>query len=127
MSKTNLENEDEIMPDAEQVFDNPLSHGILSKDEVARLLRKKLGTIIRMANSGALPCHYIGDTMMFYYHEILDAFLSDRLARRRRKDHANHPQKQSDYESRMVRSSGESSREGRVESLQNLARSFGLD
>ncbi len=127
MEKTNLENEDEIRPYPEQIFDNPLSHGILTKDDVAQLLRKKLGTVVHMANSGALPCHYIGDTMMFYFQEVVDAFLSDRLARRRRKENANHSQKKPNYEPGMVRSSGENSGEAGVESLQDLARSFGLD
>jgi hypothetical protein len=125
--KTMLENLKEIVPPQWQIFDNPLSHGVLTKEEVAHIFRKSPGTIISMATSGALPCHYVGDTMMFYYHEVVSAFLSDRLAKRRRKEHANHFENKPEEQAHQIRSTCEGAGKTREQDLQDLARSFDMD
>lgn len=66
------------------IFDNPLSHGILTKGDVALLFKKSEHWVIRMAVEGKLPHHYVGDTMMFFLDEVIHAFLGDRLEKKRR-------------------------------------------
>jgi hypothetical protein len=127
IAKTMLENRTEIGPLPGQIFDNPLLHGVLTKEEVAQIFRKSPGTIIAMASSGALPCHYVGDTMMFYYHEVVSAFLSDRLAKRRRKEHANHSENNPEEQTRQIRGTCEDAGKTCEQDLQDLARSFDLD
>lgn len=106
-------------------FDNLLMHKILSKEEVAMLFRKSVTWVARMTTCGALPHHYVGDTAMFYLDEVVDAFLSNSLAKRRKPD--EYQKKNQQRQNCEIRSQGDGSRENAIQALRQAARSRGLD
>ncbi len=88
--------------DSFRFFDNPLTHKILTKEDVALILRKSVTWVARMTSCGALPHHYVGDTAMHYLDEVVSAFLDDSLARKRAK-YKKHPKYQEQRREREVR------------------------
>ncbi|MFO1519815.1 MAG: hypothetical protein U1F57_09175 [bacterium] len=113
-SKTNYEGENK------RFFDNynPLTSQILTKEQVASTFGKSLTWVTRMISCGALTAHYAGETPMFYWQEVLDAFLSDSLAKRRRQnDKKNKEQKQNDQ----LRSTGKDHRQVTLSNIRKLS------
>lgn len=85
MDSKGLEKITQLGNSSERLFDNPLTHRILSKEQVARVFEKSDTWVSRMMADGSLPYHYVGDTPMFDAQEILHAFLSDSLDKRRQR------------------------------------------
>lgn len=107
-------------------FDNPLTHKILTKEDVATILHKSTTWVARMTACGVIPHHYVGDTAMYYLDEVVSAFLSDSLARKRA-IYEKHPKHQKQGWEPEVRSNSHGSREETIQTLRRAARSRGLD
>ena len=57
---------------------------IMTKAAVAKAFGKSERWVTRAVSRGALPCHYAGDTALFYEDEVVDAFLNNSLEQRKR-------------------------------------------
>ena len=57
----------------------------MTKFDVAKIFHRSETWVARMTAYGALPAHYVGDEAMYYSEEILDAFISDSLEKRRKR------------------------------------------
>ena len=78
---------------SERLFDNPLASRLLTVSDIARIFQKSERWVTRMIADGSLPHHYVGETPMFDSEEVLYAFLSDSLGKRR-KTHDKNKEKQ---------------------------------
>lgn len=74
---------------SERFFDNPLVSRLLTVSDIARIFQKSERWVTRMIADGSLPCHYVGETPMFDSEEVLYAFLSDSLGKRRKSNDKN--------------------------------------
>lgn len=104
----------------QSLFENPLTGKILTKSDVAKIFRRSEIWVARMTTYGALPAHYVGDEAMYYSEEILDAFISGSLEKRRK-----HYDKKKNQSQRcdQIRGESEGSRANTLSEIRKFSRS----